>query len=341
VIGLLSALRLAQRGHRVTVIERSEPGGEASWAAAGLLGALSEAHGPGPMLDLCRRSLALYPALADELGDVGYSRCGALHVAFTEREAEDLERHHRWQRAAALRSELRSHPRAVLALWQPEDGIVDNRKLTRAIRASFEGSGGSIERARALRIAFANGAAAGVETDREFFSADRVVVAAGTWSAQIEGAGIATDAIVPVRGQMIAYDVPPPRSVIFGAGGYAVPRGGRTLIGATVEDAGFDKRTTADGLAFLRSVAARLVPELADAQPVEHWAGLRPGSRDGLPLLGVTGPGVVVATGHYRNGILLAPITAQLVVALVEGRSPALGHFAPERFGAPPIPTVS
>jgi glycine oxidase len=140
---------------------------------------------------------------------------------------------------------------------------------------------------------------------------------------------------------MIAYDVPPPRSVIFGAGGYAVPRGGRTLIGATVEHAGFDKRTTAAGLAFLREVAARLVPELAGAHPVEHWAGLRPGSRDGLPLIGATAPGVVIATGHYRNGILLAPLTAHLVVALVEGRSPDLRHFAPERFGASGIPTVS
>jgi glycine oxidase len=341
VIGLLSALRLAQRGHRVTVIERSEPGGEASWAAAGILGAQSEADGPGPMLDLCRRSLAMYPALAAELGDVGYARCGALHVAFTEHEAGELRRHHRWQTAAGLRTELRSHPGALLALWQPEDGVVDNRKLTRAIRSSLERSGGRIVRGRALRVVFAKGAAAGVETDREVVPAERFVIAAGTWSAQVEGAGIAADAIVPVRGQMIAYDVPPPPSVIFGAAGYAVPRGGRTLIGATVEHAGFDKSTTAGGLAFLRDVAARLVPELAGAHPVEHWAGLRPGSRDGLPLLGVTAPGVVVATGHYRNGILLAPATAELVVELVEGRSPALRHFAPERFGAPPIPTLS
>jgi glycine oxidase len=226
-------------------------------------------------------------------------------------------------------------------MWQPDDGVVDNRKLTRAIRSALERSGGRIERGRAVRIPFAKDAAAGVETDRGVVSAERVVVAAGTWSAQIEGAGIAADAIVPVRGQMIAYDVPPPPTVIFGAGGYAVPRGGRTLIGATVEHAGFDKRTTADGLAFLRGIAARLVPELAGAHPVEHWAGLRPGSRDGLPLLGATRPGVVVATGHYRNGILLAPATAELVVELVEGHSPELAHFAPERFGAAPIPTTS
>jgi glycine oxidase len=293
------------------------------------------------MLDLCRRSLALYPALAEELGDVGYSRCGALHVAFTAQEADELRRQHRWQTAAGLRTEVRNHPGAVLALWQPDDGVVDNRKLTRAVQSALEHSGGRIERARALRIRFAKGGASGVETDREMVPAERVVVAAGTWSAQIEGAGIAADALIPVRGQMIAYEVPPPPNVIFGAGGYAVPRARRTLIGATVEQAGFDKRTTAEGLAFLRKVAARLVPELADAHPVEHWAGLRPGSRDGLPLLGVTKPGVVLATGHYRNGILLAPVTAEVVVELVEGRSPDLRHFAPERFGAAPIPTTS
>src|SRR5205814_10681618 len=123
VIGLLSAFRLSQRGHRVTVVERSEPGSEASWAAAGILGAQSEADGPGPMLDLCRRSLALYPALATELGDIGYSRCGALHVAFTEAEAADLRRQLTWQSAAGLRAELRGAAGAALALWQPDDAV--------------------------------------------------------------------------------------------------------------------------------------------------------------------------------------------------------------------------
>jgi glycine oxidase len=341
VIGLLSALRLSQRGHGVTVIERSEPGREASWAAAGILGAQSEADDPGPMFDLCRRSLGLYPALAAELGDIGYSQCGALHLAFNEDEAEELRRHQRWQSGAGLRAELRAHRGATLALWQPEDGIVDNRKLTHALRASIEHAGVRIARAQALRVRFANDAVAGVETDRDSVNAESVIIAAGTWSAQIEGAGIAADALLPVRGQMIAYDVPPRSCVMFGAGGYAVPRASRTLVGATVEHAGFDKRTTADGLAFLRHVAARLVPELARAHPVEHWAGLRPGTPDGLPLLGVTSAGVVVATGHYRNGILLAPITAQLVVDLVEGRSPHLRAFAPQRFQRPPIPTFS
>src|SRR5438270_9568552 len=141
IIGLLSALRLRQRGHRPTVIEPSEPGSEASWAAAGILGAQSELAGPGPMLDLCRRSLTMYPALAAELGDIGYSRCGALHLALTEQEAADLRRHHAWQSAAGLRAELRDARGAVLALWQPEDAVVDNRKLTRALRGAPQPAG--------------------------------------------------------------------------------------------------------------------------------------------------------------------------------------------------------
>ena len=341
VIGLLSALRLSQRGHRIVVIEPSEPGSESSWAAAGILGAQSEADGPGPMLDLCRRSLALYPALAAELGDIGYSQCGALHVAYTDAEAADVRRQHAWQSAAGLRAELRTAPRAIVALWQPEDAIVDNRKLTRALRALLERLRVRVVPSRARRIRLVRGAAAGVETDSGFVEARTVVVTAGAWSAQIEGAGIAPDALIPVRGQMIAYDTPPPASVLFGAGGYVVPRGRRTLVGATVEHAGFDKRTTKDGLAFLRAVAARLVPELARLEPVDHWAGLRPGTRDGLPLLGRTCPGVVVATGHYRNGILLAPVTAELVTQLVDGEPPDLDVFAPARFGDRRAPTAS
>src|SRR5438132_8752768 len=339
IIGLLSALRLSQRGHRTTVIEPSEPGKEASWAAAGILGAQSELAGTGPMFDLCRRSLGMYPALAAELGDIGYVQCGALHLAFTEKEAAELRRHEAWQSAAGLRAELRPARGALLALWQPEDGVVDNRKLVRAVRAAVDRSGIPIVRSRARRLRFSSTGLSGVETEADFVSASTAVIAAGTWSAQIEGAGIASDALVPVRGQMIAYDAPPPPSVVFGAGGYSVPRANRTLIGATVEHAGFDKRTTSDGLAFLRAAAARIIPELAGLDPVDHWAGLRPGTPDGLPLLGITKRGVVVATGHYRNGILLAPATAELVVQLVEGHAPDLRAFAPIRFRAPGTPT--
>ena len=332
VIGLLSALRLAQRGYQVRIVERGEPGREASWAAGGILGAQAEAEAKGPFLELCLRSRELYPALAAELGDIGFSRCGVLRLAFTEEEAEQIREQQAWQSAAGLRAELVGHPGARLALWQPDDGVVDNRKLTVALRSALGRARVPLLRARAARLRFGRDALEAVETEREILPTRRAVVAAGAWSAEVAGSGIAADALVPVRGQMIAYDAPPPASVVFGGGGYAVPRPGRVLVGATVEHEGFDRRTTPEGLAWLREVAARLLPELAALQPAEHWAGLRPGSRDGLPLLGRTLPGVVVATGHYRNGILLAPATAELVVQLVEGASPDLRAFAPGRF---------
>jgi glycine oxidase len=337
VIGLLSALRLAQHGHEVRVVERGEPGREASWAAAGILGAQGEAERRGPFLDFCLRSLELYPALAAELGDIGFSRCGALRLAFTEAEAEQLRAQQAWQSAAGLRAELLSHPGARLALWQPDDGVVDNRKLTRALRSALDGARVRVLRARAVRLRFTRGALEAVEAEREVVPARAAVVAAGAWSAEIAGSGIAPDALVPVRGQMIAYDASPPATVLFGGGGYAVPRPGRVLVGATVEHEGFDRRTTDEGMASLRQVAARLLPELAPMEPTDHWAGLRPGTRDGLPLIGRTLPGVVVATGHYRNGILLAPATAELVVQLVEGTSPGLRAFAPGRFQDGPV----
>jgi len=332
VIGLLSALRLAQRGYEVRIVERGEPGREASWAAAGILGVGAETDAKGPFLELCLRSLALYPALAAELGDIGFARCGVLELAFTEDEADHLRARRSWQSAAGLRAELVTHPGARLALWQPDDGVVDNRKLVVALRSALDRARVPVLRARAVRLRFGGEALDAVETDREVLPTGAAVVAAGAWSGEIAGAGIAPGALVPVRGQMIAYDVPPPATVLFGAGGYAVPRPGRVLVGATVEHEGFDKSTTPEGLAFLREVAARLLPQLAALRPAEHWAGLRPGSRDGLPLLGRTRPGVVVATGHYRNGILLAPATAELVVQLVEGASPESSAFAPGRF---------
>jgi glycine oxidase len=331
IIGLLSALRLSQRGHSVGLIERGQPGGEATWASAGILGAQAEAPSPGPMLELCLRSRALYPALAEELGEVGYSRCGVLHLAFDESEEADLRAQQAWQRGAQV--VVRAGAR--FALYFPEDGTVDPRKLSDALRAALERRRVPIERASAVRLRFQGGRLEGVETDRGFHPARTAIVAAGAWSEQIEGAGVPPGVVRPVRGQMIAYDAPSPPSVIFGAGGYAVPRPGRVLIGATVEEAGFDKSVTAQGLDQLRAVAARLFPGLARARPSDHWAGLRPGSRDGLPLLGRTREGVIVATGHFRNGILLAPVTAEIVVQLVENSGRAPPAFDPQRFSRP------
>jgi glycine oxidase len=293
------------------------------------------------MLHLCLRSRALYPALAVELLeltgiDVGFSACGALLLAHDEAQAVELRRAHAWQAKLGLAAELLTsipeHPGAVQALLLPEDGRVDNRQLTRALRTAIDKLGVRSHRARAARLLLPGGRFAGVETDSGAVAADRCVVAAGAWSGEIGGSAV--QGVRPVKGQMIAFD-PSPVSwtrVVFGGGGYAVPRGGRLLIGATVEDAGFDRRPTEEGLRALREVAGRLSPELARAIPVDHWAGLRPGTKDGLPILGETARGVLVATGHFRNGILLAPVTAEAVVDLTVGRSREdLRPFAPGR----------
>jgi glycine oxidase len=342
VIGLSSALRLAQAGARVVVIERGEVGREASWAAAGILGAQSEAQGPGPMLDFCLRSRALYPALAAELLertgiDVGFRACGALLLADGDARAAELRRAHAWQTKLGLRAELQTalpdHPGTSVALFFSDDAQVDNRQLALALRAAIEKLGVTVHRARAARLLLPGGRFAGVETDSGAVAADRCVVAAGAWSAQLERSGLR--GLRPVKGQMIAFDASPLRwtSVVFGGGGYAVPRpGGRLLVGATVEEAGFEAGPTLEGLNAMRQVAARLSPDLGRATPADHWAGLRPGTTDGLPIIGETAPGVLVATGHFRNGILLAPATAQAIVDLTVG-SPRedLRAFAPGR----------
>ena len=325
VIGLACAVELADRGISVTVLERGEPGAEASGAAAGILGPQSEAHAPGPMVDLCVRSFAMYPAWLQRLGaEAGFRACGTLHLAFTEAEGLALEAMRDWQRAVGLRAELRNDARASVALWLPDEGQVDNRLLVKALR----------RRAEVLGVAFLRAAATAIEPGAVVhaggaFHAGRVVLAAGCWSADLRPVPV-----FPVRGQLMIVDAPPPPSVVFGAGGYLVPREGRTLVGATVERAGFDKALTAEGLAELSAVAAKLGVR---GRVTERWAGLRPGSPDGLPFLGELN-GAVVATGHFRNGILLAPVTADIVRALVRGEpSPVpLAPFAPGR----PLPEV-
>ncbi len=337
VIGLLSALRLRQAGLSVTLVDRAaraEPLVSASWAAAGILGAQVESHQPGPLLDLCLASRRLYPALAAELFeltrvDIGHLGCGALKLAFTESEEAALLDQAQWQRALGLRCELvrdlPEHPGARLGLSLPDDGQVDNRLLVRALREAVARAGVEEQRGEVLGLGEGQ-----VQLEDRTVRANCLVLAAGSWS----GAFLPEGAVFPVRGQMIAFaQTPVPwTSVVFGAGGYAVPRrDGRLLVGATVERAGFDRVVTQAGLDQLRTVGLGLgLPK--ELAPDEEWAGLRPGTCDGLPIIGPFGPGLVAATGHYRNGILLAPRTAELVRSLVTGGSDqGWQPFSPDR----------
>ncbi|GAC1341457.1 MAG: glycine oxidase ThiO [Myxococcales bacterium] len=357
VAGAACALRLAQAGLSVAVVERGEPGAESSWAAAGILGAQMESHGPGPLLALCLASRALHEALAGELlelssVDVGYRRSGVVELAFDARDEEEQRARFAWQTAAGLRverldarrcREKGGSPQARSGLFFPDDGRVDNRLLARALRIAAERQGARFVRAEARAVVVSGDAVAGLALADGRIDAPRAVIAAGAWSALLPGARIAAGAVRPVRGQMIALGLAPPfDAVIRCAAGYAVPRGAdRVIVGATVEEAGFDKALTPEGMDRMQALAGALSPALAQAPVVERWAGLRPGSADGLPLLGpvAAGPrGLFVATGHYRNGILLAPITGALVRDLVLGRTPPLdlAAFRPDRFdGAP------
>lgn len=302
LVGLACAHELSKAGLEVRVIDRGEQ--PASRAAAGILGPQSESHGPSPLLELGLRSLELWPRFADGLPDVGLRFCGTLHRAEDEAHARELAATARWQRERGLRLEERGRD-----LFFPAEGTVDNRLLLEALRARVAVVRGEVRAVHRGRVELASG---------EVLAAREVVVCAGAWSREL-----APVEVFPVRGQMLALDAPPPPSIVFGRTGYLVPRPGRTLVGATVEQTGFDARTTAEGRAELLAIAARLSPGLERAPVLEHWAGLRPATRDGLPYLGRLRDGVIAATGHYRNGILLAPVTATIVRSLVLGETPS------------------
>lgn len=343
VIGCAAALALRDRGLAVSVVDRGAPVSEASAAAAGILGAQLEAHGPGPLADVLAEGRGLWRAFAEALGarsgvELGYREDGALVVCAGEAELEAAAGASAWQRAAGLPVERLDA--AALRACEPAlgeaagairfggDGQVDPRRLGRALEIACARAGVTFVSAQARRVLLDGGRALGAELDGARVSAGHVVVACGAWSALLEGAGLRPDAVRPVRGQILVLEaLPPPlRHVVFGDGGYLVPRAdGRILVGSTEERVGFVKAVTAGGLARLAARAVRLVPALEGARAVDAWCGLRPESADGLPLVGATPiAGLHVASGHYRNGILLAPLTAAWIAAGVLGeRLPA------------------
>jgi glycine oxidase len=352
LIGCSIARELATRGLDVVVVERRGPGAEASSAAAGLLAPQAEALGPSPFFDLGLESRTLYPAWIAEIGDetgleTGYRRCGILRVSFSG----DLWREFGWQVAAGQSVEALGPDAAAVAadhrlaeqirqsLFFRNEAIVDSARLTRAVALSAERRGARIlTETRVSRFLIERGACRGVATDRGSVEAGRVVNAAGAW-AGLDPALPFDIPVEPVRGQMIelrlgSFDLP---TVVQSDEVYLVPRaGGSVLAGATVERVGFRKEITAGGVAGLAAAAIRLLPDLAEAEWVRAWAGLRPGTPDGLPILGPSPvEGLFLAAGHFRNGILLAPVTALLVADAVTGRaSRDLSPFGVDRFSA-------
>lgn len=344
LVGCASALRLRDAGARVTVLEKSVPGAEASSAAAGILAGQVEARTQGPLFEAGLASRALHAALADELRarcglDVGYAKCGAAELCFDEATLHALAASVRWQRDRGLPVEVLDRralseqepgapSNAVGAVFFPDDAQVDPPRLVSAVAQAAERAGvrfrsGSFVR----RVVVENGRVAGVELDDGRISAEHVVVAAGAWSSLVEGAGIAANAVRPARGQLMELRarVPPAKSVLYGHGGYVVPRAdGRVVVGSTLEFVGFRSEVTAAGLAKILATATGIVPALEHAVFTRAWASFRPYTPDGAPLVGGAGiEGLTVATGHHRSGILLAPWTAERVAAHVLGRDDA------------------
>src|SRR6266508_1061173 len=343
VIGAACARAAALRGLRVAVCEPGPDPAAASPASAGMLAAQVE-----PTDEWLRpfgvRGRDLYetlaPALRETTGlDIGFWRAGIASVAFDYMSAEQLREAVARQRQAGLRCDWLepadvadrfpgAAPGCHGALFAPEDGAVDPGVLTRALLADARRLGVTVKRARVKRIVTAGGRATGVGLSRTTLHAEHVVIAAGAWSAQIAGLPRPL-AVEPVRGQMAAAPWPPgtPPAILYCDHGYVLPRGGEALLGSTMERVGFDAGVTKAGIAQTLSGAARLLPALAPPPPTppkrltRTWAGLRPVTPDGRPILGPDPelPGLWYATGHGRNGVLLAALTGEIIGTLIAG----------------------
>lgn len=359
VIGLAIARALRQRGvPDVVLMERGRLGAEASWAAGGILGPQVEADRVDDFFRLACASRDLYPAFADALNeetgvDVELDTTGTLYLGFTQEEEDELGRRLEWQTQAGLGVELlhADETRALepcvsakvrCALRFPNDVQVENRKLLEALAVANERLGARVVtdcEVRAVRVEHEHVCA--VETSLGAVSTPTVVLAAGAWTSLINSpdAFLPTIEMEPVRGQMLCLEAQPPiaRHVLYSSRGYLVPRrDGRVLAGSTAERVGFEKSVTDEGMNAIKTMTREIAPSIADLSLVSSWAGFRPRAADGLPVLGPCAgiEGLFYATGHYRNGILLTPITGELIAkAIVEGQtSPLLGAFSPVRF---------
>lgn len=356
VIGLSVARGLALAGATTTIVDPGEEPHRSTWAAGGMLAPLGEAPEVGAFLDFALESLALYPDFVAEVEaasglDTRLRLNGKLLAACSAEDAARLEARRAWQVEAGhavewldgedmrrLEPALSVDVRGGLLL--PGNGRIDNRTLQRALERAAEAVGVRRAVGSVVTIDSRNGSVEGVTlADGTGVAADRVVLCAGAWSGALEG--IPPLPVRPVKGQMLALAAPgrPLDRVVAAPGAYLIPReteGGPVIVvGATQEEAGFDLAVNVAGQRSLEEGARAVVPQLAEAEVVERWAGLRPGTPDGLPVLGPSPEleGLVYATGHFRNGILLAPATARAVEEWLTGHvPPGTAAFTPDRF---------
>jgi glycine oxidase len=347
-IGLACAWRAARRGLRVRVLERDQPGVGASNVAAGMLAPVGEASwGEEALLRLALASARSWPSFAAELAadsemEVGYEPGGALHVALDRDEVEELRRRFelmetldlgaRWLRPSGCRElEPGLAPACAAGVHAPQEAAADPRTLVPALTTAVERSGGQVfVGAEVIDALFEGDRLAGVvTTDGREHRAEHVVLAAGAWSGVAPWLPpAARPPVRPVKGQILtlrgSLDQPVCRGIVASERVYLVPRpDGRLIVGATVEERGFDIQVTAGGVHEILREAYRAVPDVAELELVETLAGLRPGTPDNVPLIGPGAlDGLVLASGHYRNGILLAPITADAVAAYLASEAP-------------------
>ncbi len=355
IIGCAVAYYLAKAGLKPLVLEKTSLAAEASSGAAGLLTAQTHSDEDNPLFRLKLASRALYPALAEELRgqldvDIEYRDLGHLLPTFSESDAGEVKRRIAWQTAAGLHAEWLSRDAARRmepalsdrlqgAGYFPDDSHVNNTAVAQGFAAAAQRLGAKIRVGCEVTALLRDGnRIVGAQAGAERIAAGLVIVAAGAWSGGFaESLGMPLP-IFPAKGQIVVARTPTAvlKRVAYGTDVYVIPRAsGEHIIGSTVEFVGFDKRVTVEGMAGLLGQATALVPSLREAEMVANWGCLRPASPDGLPLLGAVPDrsGVILATGHFRNGILLGPITGQLMAELIiNGKSSlSLDLFRPDR----------
>lgn len=339
IIGAACARALSIAGIQTLVIDAGDREGAATPASAGMLAPVAEAHREDPLLALCVRGRDLYGELVPELEeetsiDVHHWAGGILQIAFTEEEAAEAKNQVAWQRQAGLHSDwlpaedVKNRFPGIAddllgGVLAAEDGAVEPMALHQALMKSAELHGARLVQGQTVTAVLTeSGRAAGVKTNEGSTQGGAVLIAAGCWSGQIEGLPRPLS-VEPVKGQMAALERLPEGSpsIVYGAHGYVVNVGPQALIGATMEHAGFDCSVTDEGFAQVLQSACRIYPALRDRRVLRKWAGLRPGTPDGNPIIGRDAEvqNLWYATGHGRNGILLAGLSGRIVASLYSG----------------------
>ncbi|MCA8866946.1 MULTISPECIES: glycine oxidase ThiO [unclassified Halomonas] len=353
VIGMMTALQLADAGQQVTLVDRGECGKEASWAGGGIVSPLYPWRYDTAVSQLSRWSEGVYPSLAlrllEETGiDPEYRQKGLLYL-----NVDDADQALQWARQLGKPLERvgadfvhTKEPGVAMAddsaLWMPTLGSVRNPRLAKALKARLAAMPQVTlkEQCEVSGFIQQSGQVKGVETSQGPLTAERIIVCGGAWAAQLLSLLNVQLPVRPVKGQMIAYQAPKGlvQRVVLKDGRYIIPRAdGLLLVGSTLEEVGFDKRTDEAALASLKQSAEAILPALATCPVAHQWAGLRPGSPTGLPFIGALAerPNVFVNAGHYRNGLVLAPASTHLLVDQLLGREPLIDpapyQLTPER----------